>query len=263
MQCTSPRTAPGGITVPCGKCLGCRMAHNREWSIRILHEMESWDYSSFVTLTYAPDYLPIDNELVKAHLQLFIKRLRQSMLPRKLKYFACGEYGKLMGRPHYHLIIFGIGPKEDELIREAWPNGFIYMGTVTFESAQYVTGYIYDKISGQIAASFGHKVKPFQLCSQGMGKEWLMKNKEDVLYNFGVRHRGKIMSMPRYYTKLLGEEILDDDKNQRVLAKGAESDAWREERQIDLRNAVKLEDGRRETRKAENEFRLARKSSKL
>lgn len=43
--------------------------------------------------------------LCKKHLQDFFKRLRKNT-GVKLQYFACGEYGKKFGRPHYHLLVW-------------------------------------------------------------------------------------------------------------------------------------------------------------
>ena len=217
MQCTSPITIDGRL-LPCGRCIACRIAKTREWSFRIVAETNSWSQSSFLTLTYNTEHLPYRGDLVKAHLQLFIKRLRMEISPRKMKYYACGEYGETNGRPHYHMIAFGIGPEDEDLIKDAWPNGFIDIGTVTRYSAQYVAGYIFDKYSGKIGGAFGHYVSPFQLCSNGLGKQWLIDNKAQVSFDMGVRVEGRVQTMPRYYRKLFGEEISEDDFEQRRLA---------------------------------------------
>ena len=65
------------LEVPCGKCIGCRIAKRKEWSLRMLHELTYHPQSSFITLTYDDYNLPSDNSLKKRHLQLFIKRLRK------------------------------------------------------------------------------------------------------------------------------------------------------------------------------------------
>ena len=97
------------LAVPCGKCIGCRIAKRKEWSLRMLHELTYHPQSSFITLTYDDYHLPSDNSLKKRHLQLFIKRLRKNLGERRIKYFACGEYGGQTMRPHYHAILFGSG----------------------------------------------------------------------------------------------------------------------------------------------------------
>lgn len=139
------------ITIPCGKCIGCRLDYSREWANRCLLEMEDYKSSLFLTLTYDDEHLPrrfysrLDtgetdlesNPLRKRDFQLFMKRLRKwystaredSSLwlssasdvsafescerSEQLRFFACGEYGDKFGRPHYHAIIFGLGMLRD------------------------------------------------------------------------------------------------------------------------------------------------------
>ena len=66
------------MLVPCGKCLHCKLNSAKMWSIRIMHELKSWDSALFVTLTYNDEHLPKDNSLDKRDLQLFFKRLRKN-----------------------------------------------------------------------------------------------------------------------------------------------------------------------------------------
>ena len=117
MNCINPKKLqpkghPETITVGCGKCLSCRIAKRKEWSTRLWHELAYHNKSVFLTLTY-DDYNVPDNESLRLKdLQLFFKRLRKSLykadFPR-IKYFACGEYGNMTARPHYHSIIYGLG----------------------------------------------------------------------------------------------------------------------------------------------------------
>lgn len=160
MKCLRPRKVYDGKSgeaseYPCGKCMACRRARTREWANRITHEITYWDDAVFITLTYDNDHYK--NELCKRDVQLFIKRLRKSIEPRKIKYYGCGEYGEKFGRPHYHIIIFGLSIKDDcfKLIRsgksknyyacESWDYGYIDIGNVTYKSAAYVAGYVQKK----------------------------------------------------------------------------------------------------------------------
>ena len=76
--------------VPCGHCIGCQLDRSRQWADRMLCELQSAQGKGiFVTLTYAPERVPIswykDNEdslhrsytLKKDDLQAFNKRLRR------------------------------------------------------------------------------------------------------------------------------------------------------------------------------------------
>lgn len=109
------------ITIPCGKCLGCRLDYSREWADRLMLELQYHDSAYFVTLTYNEDHVPksyyADPEtgeamqsltLCKRDLQLFMKRLRKAYPDDHIRYYACGEYGSKTQRPHYHLIVFGL-----------------------------------------------------------------------------------------------------------------------------------------------------------
>jgi hypothetical protein len=121
--------------------------------------------NSFITLTYSNENLPSDRSIHKSHVQKFIKRLRKNT-GKKIRYFACGEYGSKTGRPHYHAIIFGYDftdndPTKDRrlwtktrngdllfrspILEKAWPYGHSTIGNVTFESAAYVARYVMKK----------------------------------------------------------------------------------------------------------------------
>lgn len=94
------------IYVPCGRCIGCRLEHSRKWAMRCMMEASMHEDNSFITLTYDEEHLPVGRSLVPRDLQLFLKRLRKAVdVP--IRFFACGEYGELNQRPHYHAIIFG------------------------------------------------------------------------------------------------------------------------------------------------------------
>ena len=94
------------LSLPCGRCMGCRLERSRQWAVRCLHESKCYDDNCFVTLTYSPEHLPKGGTLVRKHLQDFIKRLRTANLDRKIRVFYCGEYGSELSRPHYHLCLF-------------------------------------------------------------------------------------------------------------------------------------------------------------
>ena len=104
------------LTVPCGKCTGCRTEYSRQWAMRIKHEASLWGKkNSFVTLTYDDENLPRKGNsttLIKKDFQDFMKRLREPNQeldwtpPTPIRYYHCGEYGDQFGRPHYHAILF-------------------------------------------------------------------------------------------------------------------------------------------------------------
>lgn len=111
-------------------------------------EAECHASSAFVTLTYDDEHLP--GELKPRDLQLFLKRIRRRVEPQKLRFFGVGEYGDTSGRPHYHVILFGLGgvvvgmhPRGCEcVVCDSWRAGMVHVGEVTKESAAYTVSYV-------------------------------------------------------------------------------------------------------------------------
>jgi len=113
---------------PCGYCIGCRLENSRQWAMRCVHEAQMHAENSFITLTYNDDNLPEDKSINKKTMQTFVKKLREELYPKKIRYFGSAEYGEIcetcqksrkicydkgcgkfkksLGRPHYHLCIF-------------------------------------------------------------------------------------------------------------------------------------------------------------
>lgn len=215
----NPSIPEEGLLVPCGKCLACRIAKRREWSIRMLHELSSYDDAVFLTLTYKDDCLPPNGSLVKADLQKFFKRLRKRLDSegRKIRYFACGEYGDYKQRPHYHAIVFGLSlrPTDKQLVKDSWrfcdwSNGAICKGAfgmVEPDSIRYVAQYIDKKFSGDLAeveyVSKGRE-PVFKLSSLGLGRDYCDKNSDVLARNLSVSVNGVLSALPRYYIDRLG-----------------------------------------------------------
>lgn len=90
----------------CGHCEPCRANRQREWAGRILMEASCYESSAFITLTYNDDHLPPNGSLRPKDLQDWKKRAARALKHSRLRFFACGEYGSLTSRPHYHAVIF-------------------------------------------------------------------------------------------------------------------------------------------------------------
>lgn len=126
----------------------CRIARARKWAVR--QQMESFGHTAacFITLTYAPEFLPAGGSLVPGDLQLWLKRLRKAIAPSKVRFFACGEYGTQSWRPHYHINLFGVsgfheigGTAVPDLVNKTWGKGITHVGEFTKDTARYVTYY--------------------------------------------------------------------------------------------------------------------------
>lgn len=86
--------------------------------------------------------------LVKKHLQKYIKRVRKRFPDRAINYVGVGEYGELRGRPHYHVIMFGVVPDDEPVLRQLWPYGEQFQcDPLIMERAAYVAGYTLKKLT--------------------------------------------------------------------------------------------------------------------
>lgn len=157
--CKKPYIPKGSkIPCPCGKCSCCRTAEKQLKTHRIILESRMHEKNSFVTLTYAEENMPLNDEgtptLVPAHMQNFLKRLR-NRVPNKIRFFGVGEYGTAGERginPHFHLCLFGVGQEQHQAIDDSWrvgrsrdPIGFTHVGELNQKSAAYVAGYVQKK----------------------------------------------------------------------------------------------------------------------
>lgn len=222
MVCLSPLNLGENVIVPCGHCMPCRINRVRAWTIRILMEYESFGQKGlFITLTYDNEHLPLNQTLVKSDLQKFLKRLRRDLGNRRIKYFACGEYGTKTQRPHYHLIVLGLDDNDRDLIKENWtfcdwlclPNSAI--GSVCADSIRYVCGYVQKKLYGsssKIEYESTGRIPPFQLQSQGLGLKYFEAHKEEYINTKGIPFKGTIASIPRYFKEKcdLPKDLFDE-----------------------------------------------------
>ena len=102
------------LQVPCGRCIGCRLDRSLSWAVRCIHESSLYDENCFITLTFDNEHLPkaclkcrtVDGSLCVCQFQNFMKRFRQFVSPRVIRFFHCGEYGVKFSRPHHHACIF-------------------------------------------------------------------------------------------------------------------------------------------------------------
>lgn len=156
----------------CGQCMPCRINRQRQWVGRLQLELATSPLSAFVTLTYSDDNIPIENGqavLKKEDVQLWLKRLREKIYPRKCRYFLVGEYGDRTYRPHYHLILYGVSSAESELLSSSWTLGFVHVGTPDPAALSYVCGYVTKKMTSKKDPRLNGKPPEFTLMSRKPG----------------------------------------------------------------------------------------------
>lgn len=216
----------------------CRINYTTAWKLRLLYELSEWDEAMFLTLTYDDEHLPSDYGLHKKDLSGFFKRLRSTLEyyeDKKIKFYACGEYGPSTKRPHYHTIIFGLSPYDEkarEYIISAWQHRCqdwqfdrnrgkkSAIQPVCPEAIEYVTGYIQKKLSGALAEKeYGSKERPFSLMSKGLGKEFCLCNADRLRSNGFTYISGHKISLPRYFRDKLDIEVDYTNIPKKSLAK--------------------------------------------
>jgi len=230
------------ILLPCRKCISCKLAHARDWVIRMQHESMMHEDNCFITLTYNDESMPQNGSLRYIDFQKFIKAIRQKT-GLKLRYYVCGEYGENpmpaygstdelpgYGRPHWHAIIFGYDPKDKTLWREGknkiyrskevekcWWQGHSEIGNVSYGSISYTANYVL-KQTGHYKSELEYsRVHPFtgdlipiepehahMSTNPAIGKTWYDKYAQTDLWpnDFTVID-GKKYRVPDYYGKLL------------------------------------------------------------
>lgn len=232
------------ISLPCGRCVGCRIARSQEWAMRCVHEAQMHEHNCYVTLTYSNEHLPADYSVHVREWQLFMKRLRKHVGGKKIRSFACGEYGDENLRPHYHAIIFNHDFADKVLWKEnrngdrlyiskslsqVWPYGHATLGDVTFKSAAYVARYIMKKKTGELPDTLHYtrshpltgkivQVQPefvTQSRRPGLGTTWFQKFKSDAFPSDFLIVDGKRMKPPRFYLDRLPEDDVEEIKRAR------------------------------------------------
>lgn len=178
-----------------------------------------------------------EDSLSKRDLQLFTKRLNENCRTKNgsasgIRYYACGEYGDRLGRPHYHLALFGEDFSDDRYpwrttpagtlyrssrLEALWQHGHCEIGELTFESAAYIGRYVVKKITGEKAHDHYRRtdehgqdywLEPeFAHMSRrpGIGRTWFEQYQTDVYPHDYLIVRNKKSKPPRYFDKLLSE----------------------------------------------------------
>ena len=249
------------IWLPCRQCIGCRLKYSMHWGARILHESQMFDENSFITLTYNNDKLPYDLSLKYKHFQDFMKRFRERVKTRdhkkkygftadKIRFFMCGEYGDVFGRPHFHACVFnyafpdryyhsssnGFKLYKSDLLDDLWKDpddginfGYSSIGSITFESACYVARYCVKKRTGKIAPEYYQRLHideetgeildvfdnqpefSHQSVKPGIGFDWYLKyGKTDAFNKDYINVNGAKIAIPRYYDDKFKLEYPED-----------------------------------------------------
>ncbi|UPW41775.1 replication initiator protein [Peromfec virus RodF7_13] len=264
--------------IPCGKCIGCRLEYSRQWANRIILEAKEWEENWFVTLTYADEYLPLKQtvntetgeiytgmSLEPDDLQKFLKRLRKYYETKEkhtgIRYFAAGEYGEKLMRPHYHICIFNMPIKKEQLKKyknneqgdalwtwqecaeKIWKKGYVVVGRLNWETAAYTARYIMKKQKGKDAEWFYKSMAKYPEFTRmslkpGIGQRYYEKNKEEIYKNDEIyipkKNGGMKIKPPKAYDKKYKEE--EPEKYDKIRQKRIEQKARAEK--VKLKNST-------------------------
>lgn len=206
------------MKIPCGKCIGCKFDYTKQWSDRMILELDDNDGKAiFVTLTYDnlhvpyavddDDGLPVSLSLKKRDFQLFMKRLRKCFSDKSIRFFACGEYGGRTLRPHYHAILFGLSLSDfsdlsvhgmNELnqlyyvspsFTHIWSNGFTLLSDVSYKTCAYVARY-------NVKKAYGDNIKPHELAEDSFV---LMSRRPGIASRYYDDHPDFFDTMSSYF----------------------------------------------------------------
>lgn len=233
MECLEPiriRYGEDYIYVPCGHCKACALNKQSDWATRLEFESKSYPKQSvlFVGLSYNDEHLPEYGSLCKRDLQLFMKRLRKWISPRKCRFFAAGEYGDQHMRPHFHVILFGVTMDDLKTYQAFWSNkvkGFVSfsdlwsvngkpIGRITIQRIRtihfaYVAKYATKRLTGDLAKSFedySGLIPEFVQMSRnpGIGREECMRRIERLKRDGAIWIKpGVYKRLPRYFVDIV------------------------------------------------------------
>ena len=124
--------------------------------------------------------------LRKEDLQKFFKRFRyyvKKSSKSKVTYFACGEYGPVHFRPHFHILLFfdddAILQVCEQAVLQAWPFGRIDVQIAKGSCSQYVAGYVNSTCTLPEVYK-ASAIRPFNVHSQRLGWKLLQSSREEI-----------------------------------------------------------------------------------
>lgn len=190
---------PFKIQVPCGHCIVCQNNRRDAWTARMQLETLEHTCAWFVTLTYNEDSCP--PYLCRADLTKWLKRFRRR---RDFRYFACGEYGDLGNRPHFHVIMWFDELLQqvdiDNLLADTWKYGFTLAKPANVDNMRYVAKYtvkVFKEIPYPVPS-------PYAVMSRkpGIAGSWWQSNSK-YFTDYLALPDGSHESLPRYFLEKL------------------------------------------------------------
>lgn len=176
LLCAHPRRSSYGNEFPCSRCLPCKINKQRIWKSRLLLEAGLYADNVSATLTIG-DLSPSQAgppqrraiELIPEDMTLFLKRLRKALGDVRFRYYYVGEYGTRGGRPHYHILFFGLGMQHEQMIANAWGHGGIQVGDASPQFIVYTLDHLTTKDTHVTRIREDGRHPEFHRMSRGLG----------------------------------------------------------------------------------------------
>ena len=153
--------------------------------------------------------------LFKPDLARFFKRVRKNF--GQFRYYGVGEYGELKGRPHYHVLAFGIEMSLESL-RSTWNMGHVHIGDVESASINYCVEYALKSQKSHDLIEL-RRLPEFAVMSTNPGigafalgefRKAILKSKPlptgELLIPDSFRLLGKEYAVPRFLRNMLEDE---------------------------------------------------------
>lgn len=202
------------VDVPCGHCFSCQKSRMNQYRMRLMMELQKYEHSLFVTLTFDDESLERFKNEPNKSLRLFFDRLRKKY-KRSYRHWFVAEYGTENGRLHYHGLIFDT-PKYGfpfEEFSALWSYGHVFLGWCAPDTISYIVKYTTKYANGS-------NRPPRVFCSKGIGDNYLTRSQ--VSKHKGVLPKTSFMSvngrkypLPRYWFN----KIFDDDDKMYLMLK--------------------------------------------
>lgn len=195
----------------CGQCLFCRKKRAYELACKCVLHSSLYQQNCFITLTYDETKKNYHNNFDYREIQLFKKRLRKHVYPKKIEIFNVHEYGK-NGKKHWHLIVFNHDFSDKEIytrtkagpiysskkLEKLWPYGFNTIADVSEGTAMYQAQYCEkDFKHGHVGTS-----KKSHSKHSGIGKPYFLTHYRQILSLGYIPINGKKLPVPRSFQKI-------------------------------------------------------------
>lgn len=163
-------------------------------------------FSKFALPEYLDGLIPV---LDKVDVQHFLKRLRYRIYKttnEKIRYFACGEYGPVHFRPHYHLQLWFDNPETlaymGKAISSSWKFGRVDYSLSKGSTSSYVAAYS-NSVSSRSRLHGVKYLRPFVLHSTRLfgsiyksASTALLETTYDELARTSYNRRGRLRTLP-------------------------------------------------------------------